>query len=101
MQHINVESDKKIKIDVRTPNTYSLYQNKADIVIIITIGTEERLRIQIRIPNRVWYFGMVWEADIYLLTVGKDGIQDLEGLTVDTIDISEWLESEFYDLVCF
>ena len=44
---------------------------------------------------------MVWEADIYSQTVGKDGIQDLEGLTVDTIDISEWLESEFYELLWF
>ena len=42
---------------------------------------------------------MVWEADIYSQTVGKDGIQDLEGLTGDTIDTYEWLEFEFYDLV--
>ena len=44
---------------------------------------------------------MVWEAEIYSLTSGKDGLPALERLTRDTIDISEWLEFEFYDLVWF
>ena len=55
---MNVESGKKIKMDVQTTNTYSPYQNKTDIVIIITIGTDERIRVQISIPKRVlnlWY----------------------------------------------
>ena len=42
---------------------------------------------------------MVWEAEIYSRTAGKDGRTDLEKLTGDTKDISEWLEFEFYDLV--
>ena len=44
---------------------------------------------------------MVWESEIYSHTVGKDGRPDLERLTGDMIDISEWLEFEFYDLVLF
>ena len=44
---------------------------------------------------------MVWEAEIYSHTEGKDGHSTLERLTGDTIDISEWLEFEFYDLVWF
>ena len=44
---------------------------------------------------------MVWEADIYSRTAGKDGRLPLERLTGDTIYISEWLEFEFYDLVWF
>ena len=44
---------------------------------------------------------MVWEADIYSRTAGKDGRTALEILTGDTIEISEWLEFEFYDLVWF
>ena len=44
---------------------------------------------------------MVWEADKYLRTAGKDGRPSLERLTVDTIDIFEWLEFEFYKLVWF
>ena len=44
---------------------------------------------------------MVWEAEIYSYTAGKDGRPYLERLTGDRIDISEWLEFEFYDLVWF
>ena len=44
---------------------------------------------------------MVWETEIYHHIEVKDGFPALECLTVDTIDISEWLEFEFYDLICF
>ena len=44
---------------------------------------------------------MVWEAEICYRTEGKDGRPYLEKLTGVTIDISEWLEFEFYDLVGF
>ena len=43
---------------------------------------------------------MVLEAEIYSHTESKDGCPSLERLTGDTIDISEWLDFEFYDLVC-
>ena len=38
---------------------------------------------------------------MYSRNAGKDGCLALERLTEDTIDISEWLESESYDLVWF
>ena len=44
---------------------------------------------------------MVWEVQIYCRTAGKDGLPNLEQLTGYTIDISECLEFEFYDLVWF
>ena len=44
---------------------------------------------------------MVWEAEIYSHTAGKYGRPDLERLTCDTIDISEWMGFEFYGLVWF
>ena len=44
---------------------------------------------------------MVWEAEIYSHTAGKDGNPDLERLTGDKIDIYEWMEFEFYDLAWF
>ena len=44
---------------------------------------------------------MVWEAEIYYHTAIKYGNPALELLTGDTIDISEWLEFEFYELVWF
>ena len=60
-----------------------------------------RIRVHINIPMRVWDFKMVWEAEIYSRTAGKDGRPSLERLTGDTIDISEWMEFDFYDLVWF
>ena len=44
---------------------------------------------------------MVWEDYIYYLPVVKDGLSALEILTGDTLEISEWLEFELYDLVWF
>ena len=44
---------------------------------------------------------MVWEAGICSHTSVKDGRTYLEILTWDTIDIYEWIEFEFYDLVWF
>ena len=44
---------------------------------------------------------MIWEAVIDSCTAGKDGLPALEGLTGDTIDISEFPEFEFCDLVWF
>ena len=54
-----------------------------------------RIRVHINIPIRVWAFKMVWEAEIYSRTAGKDGRSSLERLTGDAVDISEWLEFEF------
>ena len=58
-------------------------------------------RVQRNTPKRVWDFGMFWEADINPRTSDKDGCSALEQLTKDTIDISDWMEFEFYDLVWF
>jgi len=44
---------------------------------------------------------MIWEAQIYTRTVHKDHSTPLEVLTGNTIDISEWTEFEFYDLVMY
>ena len=44
---------------------------------------------------------MFYESYTYSYTAGKDGRPALELLTGDTIDISEWLEFDFYDLVWF
>ena len=64
-------------------------------------GKAKRRRFHMNKLKRVWDFGIVWEEDIYFHTAGKDGCPDLEQLTGDTIDISQWTEFEFFDLVCF
>ena len=88
-------------MDVRTTDPHSPWKNKAESVINIMKRKYKRRRVQRNIPKRVWDFVMVWEAEIYSHTAGKDGGLSLERLTGDTIDISEWLEFDFYDLVWF
>ncbi len=93
-----VEMMKKCNIDGRTTEPYSPWQNKAENTIGIIKGKAKRRRIRRRVPKRVWDFGIVWESEIYSRTASKDGRTPLERITGDTIDISEWLEFEFYDL---
>ena len=55
--------------------------------------------IRRRVPKRVWDFAMVWEAEI-LSRMCRHGnyYTGIERITGDTVDISEWLEFEFYDM---
>ena len=86
-------------MEVRTTEPYSPLQNKAESVIKIIKVKYKRIIVHWNIPKRVWGFGMVWEAEIYSRTASKDGRPALERLTGYTIDISECLEFELYDLV--
>ena len=92
---------KLARMVVRTTEPYFPWQNKAEIFIKIIKGKANRRRVQRNIPKRVWYFRMVWEAEIYFPTAGKDGRPSLEQLTGYTIDISELMEFESYELVWF
>ena len=89
------------RMEFQTTEPYSTLQNKAESINKIIKGKARRRRVQRNITKRVREFGMVWKADIYYRTAGKDGHPDLERSTGDKIDISEWLEFEFYDLVWF
>ena len=54
------------------------------------------------IPQRVWDFGLVYEARILsMIARGPDGIPGLEKITGDTVDITEWLDFTFWDRVWF
>ena len=88
-------------MDVHTTEPHFPWKNNSESVIKIIKEKYNRRRFHINIPKRVWDFGMVWETEIYHHIEVKDGFPALGCLTVDTIDISEWLEFEFYDLICF
>ena len=88
-------------MDVSTSKPQTPWKNKAKSVIKIIKGKSKRRIVQRNIPMRVWDFGMVWESEIYSHNAGKDERPSLERLIDDTIDISEWMEFEFYDLVWF
>ena len=53
------------RMEARTTETYSSWQNKDESVIKIITGKAKRRRFQSNMPKRVWDFGMVWEAGIY------------------------------------
>ena len=87
------------RIEAQTTKPYYPCGNKAESIIKIINGKAKRTSFQRNIPKRVWYFSTVREVDIYYCTEVKNGRPDLEKLTGDTIDISEYMEFEFYYLV--
>ena len=89
---------KRFNIESRTTEPYTPRQNRAENVIGIIKGKAKRRRVKRNVPRRLWDYGIVWEAEIYSRTAGKDGRPALEKLLGDTIDISEWIDFEFYDL---
>ena len=58
--------------------------NYESVLKIVKLKFNSR-RVNRNIPKRVWYFGMVWEAEINFRTAGTDGRPALERLTCDTI----------------
>jgi hypothetical protein len=58
--------------------------------------------VEKRIPRRLWDYGVVYAAEILSVTArsitGRPGMEEIKG---DTIDISEWLDFEFYDYVWY
>ena len=92
---------KLARMEFRTTEPYSPWQNKAKSVIKIIKGKSKRIKVQRNISKRFWDFGLVLESDIYSWTAGKDGRPYLEQLTGDSIDISKFLEFYFCDLVWF
>jgi hypothetical protein len=54
------------------------------------------------VPPRLWDYGLVNIAEIQsLLARGRDQQPGLKRITGNTIDISEWLDFDFYDLVWY
>ena len=55
-----------------------------------------------KVPNRLWDYGLVYEAEILSrLSRGQDDRTGIERLTGDTPDISEWMDFGFYDIVWY
>ena len=55
--------------------------------------------IKRRSPKRVWNFGIVYESNILSrISREHDDRTGMEKITGDTVESSEWMEFEFYDL---
>jgi hypothetical protein len=54
------------------------------------------------IPSRLWDYGLVYIAELMSITArGPHGRPGIEAIMGHTIDISEWLDFEFYDYVWY
>lgn len=52
------------------------------------------------VPKRLWDYALEWFCEILSVTArGKDSIPGLEKILGYTINISEWLDFDFYDWV--
>ena len=80
---------------------HSPWQNKCENMIGVIMKKAKARRVRRRIPNKVWDYQIVWECQVYSRTCHNGRDTGLERLTGDTIDISEWLDFEFYDLVWY
>jgi len=80
---------------------HSPWQNKCENTIGVLAKKVKARRAKRRIPKCVWDFHIVWEAQIYSRTVHRNHNTPLEALTGDTVDISEYIKFEFYDLVLY
>ena len=75
-------------IDGKTMEPQYYWRNRLkETIKIIKYKTKRRI-IQRRVSKHLWYFGLVWETEIYARTTGKDGQTPMEILTTNTIDIS-------------
>ena len=53
-------------------------------------------------PKRMWDYALVYEAEILsIIARGKDGVPGLEKITGETVDITEYLDFAFWDLVWY
>ena len=58
--------------------------------------------VERKVPRRLWDYGLVYCAEVRsIISRGDDGRPGLEEVMGHTIDISEWLDFEFYDLVWY
>jgi hypothetical protein len=89
-------------IKVHRTEPYTPRQNHAEQ----TIGELRRRWRSLMAPNnvtsRLWDYALVYEAEILSRIVrGDNEVTGVERLTGDTVDISEWLDFKFYDLVWY
>jgi hypothetical protein len=78
-------------------------QNHKAETEIREVKTKWKIRMrENRVPARLWDYGLVYIAEIQsLLARGPDQRPGIEKVMGQTIDISEWLDFDFYDRVWY
>ena len=88
-------------IHYTTTEPHSPWQNRCENIIGVIMKRAKARRERRRVPIKLWDYGLVWECEIYSRIANRGNRPGLERLTGDTVDISDWIDFEFYDLVWF
>lgn len=97
-----VKKMQQMRIKGHQSEPYSQWQNKAENTIGKLKQRWKRRMIRRRAPAQVWDYALVYESEIMTrMSSGRGNRSALERITGDTIDISEWTDFEFYDLIWF
>jgi hypothetical protein len=93
---------RRLHILLRHTEPHTPRQNFAER-IIGELKRKWRQRMAMRtIPSRLWDYGLIYESEIMSrMARGTERRTGVERLTGDTVDISEWLDFEFFDLVWY
>ena len=96
-----VKEARRMRIQLHTIEKGRKNQNHAVEREIGFLAKRWKLQMQKkRVPKRLWDFGFVLESKILTqMARGQDCHTGYEEVTVQTAEISEWLDFEFYDLV--
>ena len=81
----------------------SITQNSRAEAEIREVKTKWKARMRSsQVPPRLWDYGLVYIAEIQsILARGPDFRTGIECLTGDNVDISEWLDFDFYERVWY
>ena len=97
IRHMNI----KLQIEEKGRGITQNHQAKTEIR---EIKTKWKTRMRSNpVPARLWDYGLVYYVvEIQsILALGADKRPGLEQLTGNTIDVSEWLDFDFYDRVWY
>jgi hypothetical protein len=80
----------------------SIQNHRAELEIREVKRRWKARMVERKVPSRLWDYGIVYVAEILSITArsttGHPGLEEIKG---DTINISEWLDFEFYDYVWY
>jgi Reverse transcriptase (RNA-dependent DNA polymerase) len=81
---------------------YTPRQNLAERIIGELRRRWRSRMTSVKVPARLWDYALVYEAEILSRMVrGNETATGIDKLTGNSVDISEWLDFSFYDLVWF
>jgi hypothetical protein len=94
---------RRLKIRMRNSEKGRSNQNHKAETEIRELKKKWKIRMrENNVPQRLWDYGLVYIAEIMSITArGFNGRPGMEEMMGQTIDISEWLDFDFYDRVWY